>query len=82
MGHWRLAYPAEHLLAVILLPCVQGVIQEGEPCRPAATELSLEAEDGDVLLLGLEGLGELGLDVTLGDVRLLGVDQLNDLQIS
>ena len=81
MGHWHLTYHAEHLLAVVLLPSVKGVIQEGEPGRPAATELSLETEDGDVLLLGLEGLTELGLDVALGDVRLLGVDQLDDLQM-
>ena len=81
MGQWCLAYPAEHLLAVVLLPSIKGVIEEGEPGRAAATKLSLETEDGNVLLLSLEGLRELGLDVTLRDVGLLGVDQLNDLEI-
>ena len=74
------AYPAEHLLAVVLLSRVKAVVEEGEAGGAAPTELSLKTEDGDVLLLGLEGLGELGLDVALGDVGLLGVDQLNDLQ--
>ncbi len=60
------AYPAEHLLAVVLLSSVKAVIEEGEAGRTATTELSLKTEDGDVLLLGLEGLGEPGLYVTLG----------------
>ena len=72
-------YSSEHLLAVVLLSRVKGIIDEGEASGSAATELSLETEDRNVLLLGLQGLSQLGLDVTLGDVGLLGVDELNHL---
>ena len=80
-GHRRPAYSPKHLLAVVLLPRVQGVIDQREPRRPAPTELSVKAEDVDyVLLLDLEGLGELGLNVTLGGAAHLGIDQLDDLR--
>ena len=80
-GHRRPAYSPKHLLSVILLPRVQGVIDQREPRRPAPAELSVKAKDGDdILLLYLEGLGELGLNVTLGGAALLGIDQLDDLR--
>ena len=72
-------YSSEHLLAVVLLSSVKRIIEEGEASGSATTELGLETENRNVLLLGLQGLGQLGLDVTLGDVRLFGVDQLNHL---
>ena len=72
-------YSSEHLLAVVLLSRVKRIIDEGEASGSATTELGLEAENRNVLLLDLQGLGELGLDVSLGDVRLFGVNELNHL---
>ena len=72
-------YSSEHLLGVVLLSSVKRIVEEGEASGSATTELGLETENRNVLLLGLQGLGQLGLDVTLGDVRLFGVDQLNHL---
>lgn len=58
-------YTSEHLLAVELLSSVKRIIDEGEAGGSAATELGLETENRNVLILGLEGLSELGLDVSL-----------------
>jgi hypothetical protein len=75
----RDTYSSEHLLAVKLLSSVKRIVDEGEARGSATSELGLQTENGNVLLLDLEGLGQLALDVTLGDVSLLGVDQLNHL---
>ena len=75
-----ITYSSEHLLAVVLLSSVKRIIDKGEAGGSATTELSLETENRNVLLLGLEGLGQLGLDVGLRDVGLLGVDELNHLK--
>ena len=58
-------YSSEHLLAVELLSSVKRIIDESEAGRSATTELGLESENRNVLLLGLEGLGQLGLNVSL-----------------
>ncbi len=58
-------YTSEHLLAVELLSSVKRIIDEGEAGGSATTELGLETENRNVLILGLEGLSELGLDVSL-----------------
>ena len=73
-------YTSEHLLAVKLLSSVKRIIDESEAGRSAATELGLQAENGNVLLLGLKGLGELALNVGLGDVGQFGVDQFDHLR--
>lgn len=75
-------YSSEHLLAVVLLSSVNGVVDEGEAGGSATTELGLEAENRNVLLLRLEGNSKLGLDVSLGHVRELRVNQLNHLYIT
>ena len=74
-------YSSKHLLAVVLLSRVEGIIDKSEAGRSATTELGLESENRNVLLLGLEGLSKLDLDVSLGHVRQLGVYQLNDLLV-
>ena len=65
------------LLGVALLPGIEGVVDESETGGSASSELALQAEDGDVLVLGLEHRGELGLDGSLGDGSLVWVDELN-----
>lgn len=60
-----MTYSSEHLLAVELLSGIEGIVDEGEAGGSATTELGLEAENRNVLLLGLKGLSELGLDVSL-----------------
>ena len=72
-------YSSEHLLAVVLLSRVKRIIDEGEASGSATTELGLEAENRNVLILGLEGLSELALDVGLRDVGQLGVNQFDHL---
>ena len=75
----RVTYSSEGLLAVEFLSGVNVVVDEGEASGSATTELGLQAENRNVLLLGLEGLSELGLDVSLGNVGNLRVDQLDHL---
>lgn len=72
-------YTSEHLLAVELLSSVKRIIDESEAGRSATTELGLETENRNVLILGLEGLSELALDVGLRDVGRLGVNQFDHL---
>ena len=73
-------YSSEHLLAVVFLSGINVVVDKCEAGSSATTELGLKTEDGNGLLLALEGLGKLDLDVFLGDVGKLGVDELNDLR--
>ena len=72
-------YTSKHLLAVELLSSVKRIIDEGEAGGSATTELGLETENRNVLILGLEGLSELALDVGLRDVGQLGVNQFDHL---
>ena len=72
-------YTSEHLLAVELLSSVKRIIDEGEAGGSATTELGLETENRNVLILGLEGLSKLALDVGLRDVGQLGVNQFDHL---
>ncbi len=72
-------YTSKHLLAVELLSSVKRIIDEGEAGRSATTELGLETENRNVLILGLEGLSKLALDVGLRDVGQLGVNQFDHL---
>ena len=59
------AYSSKHLLGVEFLSSVKCIIDESEAGRSATTELGLEAENRNVLILGLHGLRELSLDVFL-----------------
>ena len=67
---------------VELLPGIEAVVNESETGGPATSELGLEAEDGDLLSLGLEQRSKLVLDGGLLDVGLVGVDQLNHQLLS
>jgi len=75
----RETYTSEHLLAVELLSSVKRIVDESEASGSATTELGLEAENRNVLILGLEGLSKLALDVSLRDVGQLGVNQFDHL---
>jgi hypothetical protein len=75
------AYLSEHLLGVKFLSSVKCIVDKSEASGSATAELGLEAENRNVLLLGLEGLSQLGLDLSLGDVLVLRVDQLHNLSI-
>ena len=75
----RETYTSEHLLAVELLSSVKRIVDESETSGSATTELGLEAENRNVLILGLEGLSKLALDVSLRDVGQLGVNQFDHL---
>ena len=75
----RETYTSEHLLAVELLSSVKRIVDESEASGSATTELGLEAENRNVLILGLEGLSKLALDVGLRDVGQLGVNQFDHL---
>ena len=75
----RETYTSEHLLAVELLSSVKRIVDESEASGSATTELGLETENRNVLILGLEGLSKLALDVSLRDVGQLGVNQFDHL---
>ena len=75
----RETYTSEHLLAVELLSSVKRIVDESETSGSATTELGLETENRNVLILGLEGLSKLALDVSLRDVGQLGVNQFDHL---
>ena len=65
-------------LGVVLLSSVGIIVDASESGGSATTELGVESENGDVLWLGVEHLGELLLDNNLGDGSLIRVDQLNN----
>jgi hypothetical protein len=45
-----------------------AVVDEGEASGLATTEVCLEAEHGDIILLGLVKLAELAAEFVLGDI--------------
>lgn len=53
-----------------------GVVDEGESSGLATTELGLETEDVDLLLLALVELSELATEVVLGDVGAVWVQNV------
>lgn len=56
-----------------LLQGLGGVVDEGEAGGLATTVLRTEAEDGDLVLVGLVQVGELAAELILGDVGTVGV---------
>ena len=74
-------YSSEVVLGIVFFPSVKIIEDGGEAAATAATELGLESEDGNAVLvaLALELLGDLGLDGGLLNAGALGVDQLNHL---
>ncbi len=74
-----ISYSLEVHFAVVLLSGISAVVDECESGRSASTILNFNSEDGDVLVLGLQELGELGLDLSFRDVSNIGMDDLEDL---
>lgn len=70
------ADPDEAVLGLELLQGLGGVVDEGEAGGLAATELGAQAEDLDLLLLGLVHGAELLAELILGDVGALGVQDV------
>lgn len=65
--------------AVVRLELLHGlgrVVDEGEAGGLAATELGPQAENGDIVLLGLVQLSELAAELVLGDVGAVGVEDV------
>ncbi len=59
-----------------LLHRLGGVVDEGEAGGLATTELGAEAEDIDLVLLGLVEAGELLTELLLGDVGAVRVEDV------
>ena len=59
-----------------LLHRLGGVVDEGKAGGLAATELGPEAEDADLVLLGLVQAGELVAELLLGDVGAVRVEDI------
>ena len=72
-GH---AVSYQPVVGLELLHGLGGVVDEGEAGALATTEVCLEAEDGDILLLGLVELTKLGTELILGDVGAVGVEDI------
>lgn len=68
--------PDQAVLGLELLQSLGGVVDEGEAGGLAATELGAQAEDLDLLLLGLVQAGELLAQLSLGDVGTVGVEDV------
>ena len=59
-----------------LLQCFLRVVDERETSRLAATILSSEAEDCDLVSVGLVELGELGAKFVFRDIGTAGVEDI------
>jgi len=66
----------EPVAGLELLHRLGAVVDESEAGALAATEVCLEAEDGDIILLALVELSELGAQLVLGDVCAVGVENI------
>lgn len=59
-----------------LLDCLGGVVEEGKARALTATELRAEAEDGDLVLVGLVQTSELLAELVLGHVGAVRVQDV------
>lgn len=66
----------EPVVGLELLHGLLGVVDEGKAGALATTVLGAEAEDGDLVLLGLVELGKLLAELILGDVGAVGVEDV------
>jgi len=66
----------ESVVGLELLHGLGGVVDEGEASGLSTTELGAEAEDGDLVLLGLVHAGELVAELILADVGTAGVEDV------
>lgn len=67
----------QSVLGLELLESLGGVVDEGEASGLATTELGAQAEDLDLLFLGLVQAAQLLLELDLGDVGTAGVEDVN-----
>ena len=72
----RLAVPHQSVMGLESLHRLAAVVDEGKARALAATILSPEAEDGDLVLAALVQFGELGAELVLGDVGAVGVEDI------
>jgi hypothetical protein len=68
----------QSVLRLELLHGLGGIVDEGKASGLATTELGAQAEDGDLILLGLVHAGDLLTELLLGDVGAAGVQNVND----
>lgn len=66
----------ETVVRLELLQGLSGVVDQGEAGALATTVLRAEAEDGDLVLVGLVETGELVAELILGDVGTVGVEDV------
>jgi hypothetical protein len=66
----------EEVVGLELLQGLGGVVDEGEAGGLATTELRAQAEDGNLVLLGLVEAAELLAELILGDVGAVGVEDV------
>ena len=72
-GH---AVPYEPVVGFEFLHRLGRVVDKGKAGAFAATEVCLETEDGDIILLGLVELAELTTEFVLGNVGAVGVEDV------
>jgi hypothetical protein len=78
----RMPHPHKSVVWFELLHGLDGVVDEGEACRFAATVGSTQAEDIDLVLVGFVDGGELVTEVVLGDVCAVGVEDVTGSYVS
>lgn len=59
-----------------LLQCLRRIVDQGESSCLSTTELCLETENVDLVLVGLVHLGELSTELILGDVGSVWVENI------
>ena len=72
-------YSSKSVFGFVLQEIIVVVIDQAESSSSATTEMGVEAEDDDVLGVGLELLGDELRDSFLGDISLAGVEDFQDL---
>jgi hypothetical protein len=66
----------QSVVGLELLQCLWRVVDESEPGCLSTTELSLETENVDLVLVGLVEFGELASEFILGDVGTVWVEDI------
>jgi len=72
----------QSVMGLELLQGFWGIVDESETSCLSATELSLETENVDLVLVGLVHFGELASEFILGDVGSVWVEDINDHLLS
>lgn len=72
-------YSSKSVFGFVLEEIVVVVVDQNETSSSATTEMGVEAESDDVLLVSLELLGDKFGDSFLGDISLARMDDFQDL---